>query len=946
MQRAWRRMWDKNAKTGERKVVQWLIASAIMTAMATGYANPSGGTVVGGSGSIKGEGTTLVKVNQSSNKLAVNWNSFSVATGEKVQFNQPSSQAIALNRVIGSDPSAILGQITADGKVILINTRGVLFGKDAQINVGALTASTKDVQVADFMKDAYSLNGGGAAITNQGTIQAANGPVELWAAVVNNEGKIQASGVTAADGVIRLVGNSVNLKAGSSLAASGDLILKAGVDGSGVGTVAIDSGAKASGQNVLIFYNPVSYADAATKSDTSGNPYTSQVKVGPGGTLSAYMLVNNADNLKSVSSNLAGIYALSQSVDLGSGAFVPLGNFTGVFDGQNYKISNLKISSDAANVGLFSSAQNATLRNITLDSVSLAGGADTAYLGSLVGVASGSFIDHVTVSGKVAITGDTTGFGYASGIVGRSDSETVVQNSKNYADVTATGIQRHASGVVGMNYGGSTLFHSANYGKIASQGDQSYAGGLVAYNYNNSMVSKVANFGSVTGGVYDQDYVGGLVGSNWEGATVENSINFGTVSGGTNSNIGGLIGGNKAGVLFQSANKGLVTGQSRYIGGLVGVNYGEGLIDSSVNKGNVSGGSNSDIGGVVGHNVDSVIVNSANLGQVADNADVGTPAEPPLYDTNVRMDTHMGGTRNLGGLVGYSEGSILMNDVNSGAVTSSLAYSNVGGVIGLSAGDFLSGLGNSAAVTGTMNSNIGGIAGFAYVNSAVRDVVNSGDVTVSGLTTYTRSQNYGANSSSNVGGIVGWLYGTTNDGPSTFVTNAVNTGKISGSGWHLGGIAGFNTNYATIAQSSNAGAVTADSLYSYAGGIAGANCQASIFNSTNSGAITNQADYSYAGGIAGTNWSNAVIDGTINSGTVKDLGNGGNAGGIAGANGDGSVVSYSLNTGTVKGGQGAWSRTGGVVAWDYFSKVKSCYNWAPITASGGAIGKIVGQEQH
>ena len=47
--------------------------------------------------------------------MAINWQSFNIGAGYGVQFVQPSSQAIALNRVVGlSGPSQILGSLTAN----------------------------------------------------------------------------------------------------------------------------------------------------------------------------------------------------------------------------------------------------------------------------------------------------------------------------------------------------------------------------------------------------------------------------------------------------------------------------------------------------------------------------------------------------------------------------------------------------------------------------------------------------------------------------------------------------------------------------------------------------------------------------------------------------------------------------------------------------------------
>src|ERR1700683_2820079 len=91
-------------------------------------ASPTGGTVVGGSATISQTGSTT-NINQSSNQAIINWQGFSIAPRETVNFNQPSSTAVALNRVIGNETSVIAGVLNANGRVFIVNSAGVLFTK-------------------------------------------------------------------------------------------------------------------------------------------------------------------------------------------------------------------------------------------------------------------------------------------------------------------------------------------------------------------------------------------------------------------------------------------------------------------------------------------------------------------------------------------------------------------------------------------------------------------------------------------------------------------------------------------------------------------------------------------------------------------------------------------------------------------------------------------------
>ena len=155
---------------------------------------PTGAQVTAGSASINQSGTHL-DVNQSSNRAVINWNTFNVGSQAQVNYNQPSSSSATLNRVLDSNPSQILGKITANGQVYFVNPNGVYFGKSASVDVGALVASTHSIKDADFMagKLKFSRDGSTGSVVNEGEIRAAlNGFVALLAPEVRNEGVIVA----------------------------------------------------------------------------------------------------------------------------------------------------------------------------------------------------------------------------------------------------------------------------------------------------------------------------------------------------------------------------------------------------------------------------------------------------------------------------------------------------------------------------------------------------------------------------------------------------------------------------------------------------------------------------------------------------------------------------------------------------------------------------------
>ena len=137
-------------------------------------AQPVGASLVAGQAQVSTSGATTL-INQSTNKAIINWQDFSVDAGASVQFNQPNSASITLNRVIGASVSDIEGAVRANGQVWLLNPNGVLFGNNARINVGGLLATTSDIANNDFLEGRYNFVGGRNGIINNGSITASSG---------------------------------------------------------------------------------------------------------------------------------------------------------------------------------------------------------------------------------------------------------------------------------------------------------------------------------------------------------------------------------------------------------------------------------------------------------------------------------------------------------------------------------------------------------------------------------------------------------------------------------------------------------------------------------------------------------------------------------------------------------------------------------------------------
>ncbi|MBL8542044.1 MAG: filamentous hemagglutinin N-terminal domain-containing protein, partial [Betaproteobacteria bacterium] len=122
------------ADVSRRRVARVLLGCLLATSAPSGYALPTGAEVASGSGAVSQSGNALT-VQQTSPRLAINWQSFGIGAGESVVFRQPDASSIALNRVLGQDPSLILGSLSANGQVFVLNPNGVLFGPGAQVDV-------------------------------------------------------------------------------------------------------------------------------------------------------------------------------------------------------------------------------------------------------------------------------------------------------------------------------------------------------------------------------------------------------------------------------------------------------------------------------------------------------------------------------------------------------------------------------------------------------------------------------------------------------------------------------------------------------------------------------------------------------------------------------------------------------------------------------------------
>src|SRR5450830_673123 len=184
------------------------LALLVSSCFGAAYANPSLPQVVSGQATFNQQGNVF-SITNTPNTI-INWQSFSINPGELTRFIQQNANSSVLNRITGQDPSQILGALQSNGKVFLINPNGVLFGRDARVDVNGLVASSLGLSNQDFLAGKMNFNGasGAGAVSNQGSINAGSGgKVLLIAPNVTNSGII-----TAPNGeVVLAAGHSVQL---------------------------------------------------------------------------------------------------------------------------------------------------------------------------------------------------------------------------------------------------------------------------------------------------------------------------------------------------------------------------------------------------------------------------------------------------------------------------------------------------------------------------------------------------------------------------------------------------------------------------------------------------------------------------------------------------------------------------------------------------------------
>ena len=681
---------------------------------------PTGGQVVAGQASIQQAGAAMT-IRQATDQAILNWQSFNIGASASVNFIQPGASSVALNRVLGTDPSAIYGQLTANGQVFLVNPSGVLFGPGARVDVGGLVASTLAIRDADFLDRNYrfSRDGATAAVVNQGEIVGQY--VALLAPEVRNEGVIAARMGTVA----LAAGDAV------TLGISGQRLVDVQVDPASLDTLvenrhlirAEEGMVVLSAQSAHTLLGRVVNSGAVEANGISTDGGTIRLLASSTVDHSGSIAADGAANASGGSAILLADLANPGSRTTVSGSITARGG-SASGDGGFIETSGSKISiADSARIDAGAPRGRSGLWLLDPEdfTIALAGGDIT---GAALGTALAS--NDVTIQTGPGVNTATDFFGtagangdiFVNASVTWASARTLTMKAHRHINVNSE-INVNGTGTLLLNYdtasGGGDYFVRApiNLAAGASFKTENPIDGQINY----TIIRDNAALAGIATGDLAGNYV---LGANVTATTNpwvpigDTGVAFTGKFDGLGHTVDGLTRPNTdnattgIGLFGQSdgeiRNVGITNvnvAGSQNVGGLAGINTG--IISNSYSTGTVTGSDvtgafNEDqvgsIGGLVGRNDGNISGSYSSATVTATSGDQGAGGA---------MNFTQGG---IGGLAGSSQ-SPITNSYATGAVTGT---SDVGGLVGFTMGVIATSY-STGLVTGT--NNAGGLLGFS-----------------------------------------------------------------------------------------------------------------------------------------------------------------------------------------------------------------------------------------
>jgi filamentous hemagglutinin family protein len=864
-----------------------LLAFAIESA-----ANPMDATVVAGQASFATTGNTLTVVNTPG--TIINWQSFSIGSAEITNFVQQSASSAVLNRVIGNDPSNILGTLQSNGRVFLINPHGIAFGAGSVVDVAGLVASTLNISDADFQAGRYNFTEvpGAQNISNAGNITAQDsGQIYLIAPNVENSGVI-----TAPNGEIYLAaGSSVELVNSNDPNLRVSITAPAG-DATNVGQLIASSGSLGLFGTVVKNSGTIN-ADSATMQG-GRIVFRASERVEAGGTISARGAgggeIHVLADMQNGTVNVSGTLDASAPVS-GDGGYIDT-SAAHVQIADSASITTAAVNGNSGNwlidpTDFYVSAADplngsSWMSNTTLSSSLGSGNVTIQTLAT--GVSNGDIFVDDAVSWNATTTLTLNAHrdininaAIISGIPGGANPGNLTAR----ADLNGTGvgtINFGASGSVVLEGGAAqAVLGSANlyYNPVSYTSPTDYSAKVTANLTAAMLVNSVTQLQSINTSAFTltQNYALGRDIDASATLTWNAGAGFQPLGDATTPFTGSLSGyaGSYTGSSYVIDGLTINTPLANSVGlfGYVGSTGKVYLV--SLTNAEITG--SSIVGGIAGMNLGNIVGGSVSNSSIVGGAGVSNDQ--------------------VGGLVGTNSGNITSSFVTGGSVS---GYDMVGGLVGLTTGGSI----NASHATGVIvsgHSAIGGLVGGCR-SSITNSYVETGTVTATLLAG-------GLAGGSDPSGSIDSSYVS---GTSVKLTTSVSSGMVGGLVGSNGGA--IATSYVTGGSVDGMGSTCIGGFSQCVGGLVGLNGGGSI---TSSYATTTVAN--------GLNlyWGLVGFDGAAGAGVTNSFWDTQTT--TAGINGVGNATTSALFNSNVHGLTTAQTMTSGSVSANGFDMVNTWY---------------------
>ena len=814
-------------------------------------ANPTGGTVVAGSATIGAAGPTL-SINQSTQNAIINWQQFSIASGETTKFIVPNSGA-TLNRVTGGNTSAIYGNLQSNGTLYLVNPSGIVVGPSGRIDTASFLASTLDISNQQFLSggDLRFAGNSGASVENDGVIHASTGDVYLIANRVDNKGTLSAPqgtvGLAAGSDVLfQQAGNEHLFVQATPTGAKRAL----GVTNSGTIRAAAAELKAAGGNAYALAINNTGVIAATGYKKIGGNVYLTSDggSIKNSGKISARLANGNGGHIAitgtAVASKTSGTVTNSGTLDAsakvagGQGGTISIKNMTGstIFTGEIVARGGLGGAGGSVEVSggtlHFGGAVDLTATGGTTGTLLLDPATLTVVTGGAGQIVSGENDSATTIAPATIVAALNT-----ANVVLNADTQITISNAIVWTSTSTLTLSTNTSGstiaigarISGVN--GTLTIDTAGSGDLITD---TGAVNVASFILTNGTWTQTAAALPTFSATHDFELHGYSTFIRYAGLDAANNNAEKIID------IYGLQGlgspsGTQESVTAEVANNIDASGTATW-------NDGGGFKPISDYFGTLDGQGNA----ISGLTID--LPSSSDVGLFAFLSSEATVKNVTLNNAQIT------GGSVVGGLVADNGGTV-SNSSLSGSVTGDGEDTfDIAGLVGENTGT-ITGSSNSATVNvpGGGAFNLGGLAG--YNSGTIVGSFNTGNVTT-------------GPSTDGVGGVAGF----TNGGS---VSGSHNTGTIiaGDNSIFVGGLEGVSIG--AVASSYNTGAVTSGLTSNYVGGLEGSSGdvyygeEGGVSGSQNSGTVTAGNGSSNVGGLVGYNYGEGAITDSFNTGTVN-----------------------------------------------------------------------------